>query len=192
MLELIKKLRDETGCSIGECKKALEKGNGDIEKAKNILSLSAAKTAAKKAARQTTEGIIAAYLHSNKKIGVLVELLCETDFVAKNELFYELAHSIAMHIAAMAPRYLTIDDAPEDVKKALQIQAEEEVATLGKSSKIAQNIVSGKVHAYFAAESLLSQPYIKDQDKTVGELIQEAIGKFGENIKVHRFIRFEL
>ncbi len=103
MLDLIKKLREETECSIGDCKKALEEASGDYEKAKRVLQLSASKTAAKKAHRETKEGIVASYLHSNKKIGVLVELLSETDFVAKNPLFSELAHSVAMHISAMNP-----------------------------------------------------------------------------------------
>ncbi|MEK7636712.1 MAG: elongation factor Ts, partial [Patescibacteria group bacterium] len=114
MLDLIKKLRQETGCSIGECKKAIEEAFGDYEKASRVLTLSASKTAAKKAHRETKEGIIATYLHTNNKIGVLVELLSETDFVAKNALFSELAHSIALHIAAMNPLYIRTEDIPKD------------------------------------------------------------------------------
>lgn len=192
MLDLIKKLRDETGCSIGECKKALEETGGDLSKAKNILSLSAAKTAAKKATRETKEGIVACYLHSNKKIGVLVELLCETDFVGKTQAFYDLAYSVAMHVAAMAPTYVSVESVPKETYEPIRAQAEEEVAKMGKSAEMAKNIVSGKVTAYFAAQSLLSQPFIKDTGKTVEDIIKEAIGKFGENIKVNRFVRFEL
>lgn len=192
MLDRIKKLREETGCSVGECKKALEEAGGDVEKAKTILSLSAAKTAAKKSSRQTHEGIIASYIHSNKKIGVLVELLSETDFVAKNPAFGELAHAIAMHIAAMAPLYVALEGVPADVYEAVKRQAEEEAGKMGKSKAVIRDIVEGKVRAYFAAQCLLSQPYIKEPDKTVGDLIQEAIAKFGENIKVNRFARFEL
>lgn len=192
MLDLIKKLREVTECSIGDCKKALEESGGDFEKAKMILSLSAAKAAAKKASRETKEGIVAAYVHSNKKIGVLVELLSETDFVAKNPAFSDLAHNIALHIAGMAPLYVKIEDIPGDTYEAVKRQAEEDVGKMGKPAEIAKNIVEGKVTAYFASQCLLSQPYVKDQDKTVSDLIQDAIGKFGENIKVNRFIRFEL
>ena len=192
MLDLIKKLREATECSIGECKKALEESGGDFEKAKMILSLAAAKTAAKKATRETKAGIITSYVHSNNKIGVLVELLCETDFVAKNPAFPELAKNIAMHIAGMAPTYISMSDIPEETRSAIQKQAEEEVGKLGKPTEIAKNIVEGKVSAYFGAQSLLTQPFVKDQDKTVNDLIQEAIGKFGENIRVNRFVRYEL
>ena len=192
MLELIKELREETSCSIGDCKKALQDAGDDYQKAKMGLMLSAAKVAAKKASRETKEGIVSAYLHSNQKIGVLVELVSETDFVSKNPVFVELAHNIALHIAAMSPLYTQIADVPADVLEAVRRQAEEEVGKLGKSEVIAKNIIEGKVNSYFAAQSLLSQPYVKNQDKTIGDLIQEAIAKFGENIKVNRFIRYEL
>ena len=192
MLELIKKLRESTECSIGDCKKALDEAKGDFEKAKTVLMLSAAKTAAKKSARETKEGIVATYLHSNNKIGVMIELLSETDFVAKNAAFSDLAHNIALHIAAMNPQYISIEEIPKDVYQAVYAQAEEEVAKMGKSSKIAKDIVEGKVQAYFGAQSLLSQSYVKDQDKTISDLMKEAIAKFGENIKVARFARFEL
>lgn len=192
MLDLIKKLREETECSIGACKKALEEAAGDYEKAKRVLMLSASKTAAKKAHRETKEGIIASYLHANKKIGVLIELLAETDFVGKNPLFSELAHNIAMHIAAMNPLYVDIDNVPKESIELIKREAESEVAKLNKPAGIVQQIVEGKVNGYFAQQCLLTQSYIKDQDKTVRDLIQEAVSKFGENIKVNRFVRFEL
>ncbi len=192
MLDLIKKLRQETGCSIGECKKAIEEAFGDYEKASRVLTLSASKTAAKKAHRETKEGIIATYLHTNNKIGVLVELLSETDFVAKNALFSELAHSIALHIAAMNPLYIRTEDIPKDAIELITREATAEAQKLEKPAHILQQIVEGKVSAYFSQQCLLTQPYIKDQDKTVNDLIQETIAKFGENIKVSRFTRFEL
>lgn len=192
MLDLIKKLREVTECSIGDCKQALETARGDLEKAKTILSLSVAKVATKKASRETKEGIVAAYIHSNNKIGVLVELLAETDFVAKNPAFSELAHNLALHIAGMTPTYVKMEDIPPEIYEAVKRQAEEEVGKMKKPENISKNIVEGKVNAYFAAQCLLSQPYVKDPDKTVNDLIQNAIGKFGENIKVRRFVRYEL
>ncbi len=192
MLDLIKKLREATECSIGECKKALEEAGGDFEKAKRVLTLSASKAAAKKASRETKEGIIASYLHPNKKIGAMVELACETDFVAKNPAFYDLAYNIAMHVAAMAPIYISPDDVPADTRELVRKDAETEVAKMNKPAEIAKNIVEGKVASYFGAQSLLAQPFIKDQNKTIKDLIEETIAKFGENTKVTRFARFEI
>ena len=172
MLDLIKKLREETECSIGDCKKALLEASNDYEKAKRVLMLSASKAAAKKAHRETKEGIVATYLHSNKKIGFLVELLSETDFVAKNPLFSELAHNIAMHVAAMNPLYVGMENVPPDSVELIRREAETEVAKLGKPASIVKQIVEGKVNAYFAQQCLLTQPYIKDPMKCLLELGQ--------------------
>ena len=148
--------------------------------------------AGKRVGRKTGAGIVDAYIHSDKRIGVLVELFSETDFVARNPEFVMLAHGLALHIAALGPQYLSRDSVPDEIVNAERARFEEEVQRLGKPEKIMREIIDGKLASHFGAVSLLEQPYIKDQDKTVREVINEAIGKFGENIQVGRFVRFEL
>lgn len=190
--EQIKALRDKTGASINECKKALEESGGDLDKAVGALEKRLGGLAGKRTGRETKEGVIDAYIHSNGKIGVIVELLSETDFVARNSEFRVLAHDISMHIAAAAPIYVSVDDVPEHSVEEQKKAFEQEVARMNKPAEITATILAGKLKSHFAAASLMSQPFIKDPNKTVGEVVNEMIGKIGENIIVGRFARFEL
>jgi len=188
----IKELREKTGASISDVKKALEENGGDMDKAYAWLERKLGSSAVKKAGREIKAGLIEAYVHSNGRIGSLVEVGCETDFVARNPQFREFAHDIAMHIAAMSPVYLSIEMVPQNLWEAERMRVAEEVRGLNKPAHILEEIIDGKLKAHFGALSLLSQPFIKDQDKTVGDVVNETIGKFGENIKIGRFIRFEI
>ena len=190
--EQIKTLREKTGAGISDIKKALEESGGDMQRAAEVIERRMASVAVKKAGRETNACVVDAYIHSNGKVGTLIELRCETDFVARNPAFRALAHDIAMHVAAMSPLYLSLESVAQDVWHAEKARCEKEERNMNKSVAIAQEIVDGKLKAYFGARALLSQPFVKDQDKTVGEVINEAIGKFGENISLIRFIRFEL
>lgn len=187
----IKELRKKTGAGVSDVKRALEESGGDAEKARAALERKLGSSAAKRAGRATSAGLIEAYIHGGR-VGSMVEVLCETDFVARNPAFKELAHDIAMHIAAMRPLYLSLDAVPEDVVRAERERAEAEVAALKKPPKISGEIVQGKLAAYFSALSLLDQKFIKDEDKAVRDVVNEAIGKFGENITIGRFTRFEI
>lgn len=189
--EKIKELRERTGASIAECKKALEKTSGDLEQAIAVLEKALGGMAAKKSSRELKAGVIESYLHGGK-IGVLVEVHSETDFVARNPEFRALAHDIAMQVAASAPLYRDVASIPEEVVAAERARFEEEVASLGKSPDLAAKITEGKLKTHFEALCLMTQPFVKNPDKTMGEVVNEAIGKFGENIKVGRFVRFEL
>ncbi|OGZ95088.1 MAG: elongation factor Ts [Candidatus Sungbacteria bacterium RIFCSPLOWO2_02_FULL_51_17] len=190
--ELIKKLRDKTGASINECKKALEECAGDMEKAMKALEKRLGGLAGKRTGRETKEGVIDSYIHSNGKIGVLLELFSETDFVARNSEFKALAHDLSMHIAAAAPTYVSSEDVPADIVQEQKQVFMAEVTAMNKPADIAATIVEGKLKGHFGAISLLSQPYVKDPSKTAGDVVREMIGKIGENIKVGRFARFEL
>jgi elongation factor Ts len=188
--EQIKELRDLTGVSVMQCKKALEEAGGDFEKAQIILRKQSAKSADKKADRTLGAGVVASYIHAGGNVGAMVELMCETDFVAKNEEFKALAYEIAMQIAAAAPEFVDASQIDENIKaKAAEIFAEE---AEGKPEEIKAKIIEGKLQAYFAEKTLIDQPYIKDGEKTVGGLIQEATQKFGEKIQVGRFSRFSV
>ncbi len=186
--EQIKELRDMTGLSIMQCKKALEESMGDIAKAAIILQKKGAGIAAKKADRTLGAGRVVSYVHSTGNIGSLVELLCETDFVAKNAEFGELAHNIAMQITATNPTYLKMADIPEDVKK----QAEEVFAkeVEGKPEDMKAKILEGKLNSYFKEKVLLDQEYIKNPEVTINGLIESFIQKFGERTEISRFTRF--
>ena len=188
----IKELREKTGAGIADVKKALEESGGDAAKAELWLERKLGSVAVKKASRETKAGVIETYLHSNGRIGSMVELFCETDFVARNHDFKGLAHDLAMHIAAMGPLYVSLDSVPVSAWDAEKIRFEEEVAKMDKPENIKNNIVSGKLKMYFGGLALMSQPFIKEQKHTVGEIVNEAIGRFGENIKVGRFARFEI
>ncbi len=188
----VKNLRDRTGASMMGCKKALEESSGNIEKAIKNLQKGGSKVADKKCGRDTAEGWIGSYIHSNGKIGVLVEVSCETDFVAKGDEFMELAHNLAMHIAASSPRYVSYDEIdPADIENKKK-ELTEEVKKENKPQEIMRKIVEGKVKKYFDEICLLNQPFVKDTDMTVEELITEKIAKTGENIKVKKFVRFEM
>ncbi|WP_457630843.1 translation elongation factor Ts [Oceanithermus sp.] len=191
-IELIKKLRAATGAGMMDVKKALEEADWDADKAIQILREKGAVKAAKKAEREARDGIVTDYIHHNKRVGVLVELNCETDFVARTEDFQQLGKDIAMHIAMAAPKYVSVEEVPAEElerEKEIYIQA---ALNEGKPENIAQKIAEGRIKKYLQEVVLLEQPFVKDDKITVAELIQQAIGKIGENIVVRRFCRFEL
>jgi len=189
-LEQVKALRDKTSISIMQCRKALEDAGGDEEKALIILRKKGAEISAKKSDRSLGAGVIASYLHSNNLIGSMVELSCETDFVAKNEEFIKLAHDIAMQVSATNPEFRTMEEIVEaDKAKAKEIFAEEVV---GKPEELKEKILQGKLDAYFKERVLLDQPFIKNQDLTIRQLIESFVQKFGERIEVARFSRFSV
>ena len=186
--ETIKELREETGVSIMQCKKALEEAGGDLEKARVILRKQSGSIAAKKAGRTLGAGATQAYIHAGGAVGALVLLSSETDFVAKNEEFRQLAYAIAMQVAATNPEFLRRDDVPAEAEATAKSVFAGEVA--GKPDDLKEKILAGKLDAYFRDKVLLTQPYIKDPDRTVAELIEEAIQKFGERIEISQFARF--
>lgn len=190
--KLVKTLREMTGAGMLECKAALEEANGDLEQAVEILRKKGVAKAAKKAGRETKEGLIHSYIHAGGRIGVLLELNCETDFVARNELFRELANEIALQIAAMKPQYVKREDIPREVVEKEGEIAREAAIAEGKPAHIAEKIAEGKLEKFYKEVCLYEQPYIKDDKKTVEELIKEYIAKIGENIQVRRFCRYEL
>ncbi|HLM84492.1 MAG TPA: translation elongation factor Ts [Candidatus Bathyarchaeia archaeon] len=197
--ELVKELRDKTGASIMECRNALIEAEGDLEKAAEFLRKRGKEKAAKKALRTTAEGVITSYIHSNKKIGAMVELFCETDFVAKNSEFQELAHDLAMHITATSPKYVSFDDVSENEKSEYEKFVREELASQSaspadkkKPAEIIEKIVSGKVKKHFEEISLMNQPFVKNPEITIDDFIKEKISKIGENIQVGKFVRFEI
>lgn len=190
--EQIKELRENTGISVMQCKKALEEAEGDMEKAVILLKKKAGVIASKKAERTLTAGVISTYLHNNKKVGVMVELACESDFVAKNQEFIDLAYDIAMHIAAMSPAFLSEDQiTDEDRKKVIEL-FEKEVAETNKPEDIKKKMIEGKLQTYFGEQVLLSQKFIKNPEKTMQDLVNEATQKIGERIEIIRFARFEV
>lgn len=190
--QMIKELREKTGAGIVDCKKALQEAGGDIEKAVEILRKKGAAKAAKKAERATAEGIVVSYIHAGGKVGALVELNCETDFVARTEDFKQLGHEIAMQVAAMAPEYVSREEVPaEAVEKEKEILKQQALAE-GKPEHIVEKIVEGRLAKFFSEKCLLEQPWIKDDSKTIQELLTDYITKLGENIKVKRFCRFEV
>jgi elongation factor Ts len=189
---MVKELRERTGAGMMDCKKALEATGGDIEKAIDELRTKGLAKAAKKAGRIASEGTITSYIHGGGRIGVLVEINCETDFVAKTDEFKQLAHDIAMQIAASNPTYINREEVPQAVqdheKEVLRAQALEE----GKPEKVIDKMVEGRLEKYFKENCLLEQPYIKDPDKTVQQMVLEMVSKIGENINIRRFARFEV
>ncbi|TFU25457.1 translation elongation factor Ts [Thermus tengchongensis] len=191
-MELIKKLREATGAGMMDVKKALEDAGWNEEKAVQLLRERGAMKAAKKAEREAREGVIGHYIHHNQRVGVLVELNCETDFVARNEIFQNLARDLAMHIAMMNPRYVSAEEIPaEELEKERQIYIQAALNE-GKPAQIAEKIAEGRLKKYLEEVALLEQPFVKDDKVKVKELIQQAIAKTGENIVVRRFCRFEL
>lgn len=190
--EQVQQLRERTGVGMMECKKALEEAGGNIEKAGEILRKSGAAKAIKKGERSAAEGIIEAYIHPGGKIGVLLRLQCETDFVARNELFHQLAHDLALHIAGMKPTHVAVEDIPEEIRENEKRIYSEQFAGTGKPKEIIDKIIEGKMQNFASEVALLEQPYVKDGDKKVKEIISEYILKLGENIKVGGFTRFEI
>jgi elongation factor Ts len=190
--DMVKKLREKTGAGMMDCKKALEKSGGDMDKATDYLREQGITAATKKASRIAREGIIYSYIHPGDKLGVLLELNCETDFVARTEDFKLLAKDIAMQIAATNPLVVARSDLrPETLEKEKEIYRTQAINE-GKPEKIIDRIIEGKLEKYFQEVCLLEQPFVKDQDRTVKDRINETLAKLGENISVKRFIRFRL
>jgi elongation factor Ts len=190
--EQVKALRDATGAGMMDSKRALEATNGDIEKAKDWLRQKGMAKAGAKAARTAKEGIIATYIHHNHQLGVLLELNSESDFVARNDEFRELAKEIAIHIAAAEPRYLRRDDVPEEILNRERAIYEAQAAEQKKPPQVVEKIVQGKMNDFYKREVLLDQAWAKDDKRTVDQVVKEAIGKLGENITISRFARFKV
>lgn len=187
----VKRLREETGAGMIDCRNALVKCSGDFDAAKTHLQEQGQAKAAKKAERAANEGLIGSYIHAGGKIGVLVEINCETDFVARNTRFSELVRDVAMHVAAMSPQYLDRESVPESVVAELRADFAKAVPE-GKPPAVAEKIVEGKLGKWFEEHCLLEQTFIKDEDRTIGELVANVAGVLGENIKVRRFAKFAL
>ncbi len=188
----VKELREKTNAPMMDCKNALTEAKGDIEQAIVILRKKGIASAAKKAARTTSEGSVVSYIHAGGKIGVMVEVNCESDFVARTEQFKELTHDIAMHIAASDPKFIRKEDVtPEAFEKEKDIYRAQAAAT-GKPAPVIEKIVEGKMAKFYEEVCLLEQPFIKEQTITVGQLIATTVGKLGENISVKRFARFKV
>jgi elongation factor Ts len=188
--ELIKTLRDQTGVSVMQCKKALEESQGDMDKAVIILKKRSAESAQKKSDRELGAGVVESYIHSTKTVGAMVELMCETDFVSGNEEFKKLAYDIAMHVAATNPSVLTKEEISEAAKaKALEVFAPE---VEGKPEELKAKILEGKLDSFFNEQVLLDQPFIKNPDVTIRGLIEQGTQKFGEKIQLTRFVRFSV
>ncbi|MEJ7599969.1 MAG: translation elongation factor Ts [Kofleriaceae bacterium] len=189
---LIKDLRERTGAGMADCKKALVEVSGDMEKAIDYLRAKGLAKAAKKAGREATEGAVISYIHAGGRIGVLVEINCETDFVARNDDFQAFTRAVAMQIAAMNPQFVRKDEVSEDVvareKEVLMAKAKE----TGKPEPVIQKMVEGQISKWMKEICLLDQSYVKDPDKTIDQVQQELIAKIGENIRIRRFVRFEL
>ncbi len=190
--EMVKELRQRTGIGMMECKKALQESQGDIEKAIVVLRKKGYARAKEKMSRETAEGIIGSYIHLNGKIGVLVEVNCESDFVARNQEFEELVKNIAMHIAAAKPQYVSSEEVPSEVLEQEKEIIREQFKDSNKPPEIIERIVQGKLGKFYEEVCLLDQPYIRDDKLSIKQLIASYIAKFGENIKVRRFARFEL
>ena len=188
----VKELRDRTGAGMMECKKALEESKGDVEAAIDLLRSRGAAKAAKRAGRETREGAVGSYVHMGGKIGVLVEVGCETYFVARNDAFQELVRNLAMHIAAASPLAVSAEGIPADVVEREKGVFREQVRNEGKPENLWDRIVDGKLKKFYQENTLLDQPYVRDPDMTVGQLVQDVSAKTGENIVVRRFTRYAL
>lgn len=189
---LVKELRERTGAGMMDCKKALSATDGDLEKAIDFLREKGLAAAAKKAGRVAAEGLVEAYIHGGGRIGVLVEVNCETDFVAKTDAFKELVKAVAMHIAATNPSYLKREEVPTAELEHEQAVLAEQARNEGKPEKIIEKMVAGRIEKYYKEVCLMEQPFVKDPDKTISDLITESIAKIGENISIRRFTRYQL
>ena len=185
---LVKQLREKTNAGMMDCKKALVEAGGDLEKAEDILRKKGIASASKKASRSVKEGVVASYIHLHGKVGVLVEVNCETDFVAKNDIFRELVKDLTLHIAAAHPIYVVRDEVPEAVVEREREIYREQVK--GKPANVVEKIVDGKLDKFYGSVCLLDQAFIKDPDKTIKDLVASKIAELGENIVIRRFARF--
>jgi elongation factor Ts len=191
--EQVKKLRDMTGAGMMDCKRALQEADGDMDRAQEILRTKGLASAEKRRGRAANQGRVESYIHFNNTVGVLVEVNCETDFVANTDDFKQLAKDIALHIASpAAPGYVTRDDVPKDVADAERVIYEAQAKEMGKPENIIPNIVEGKMKAFYEDHVLLDQPYVKDDSKTIQQLLDEVGARVGENVTVRRFARFRL
>jgi elongation factor Ts len=189
---LVKELREKTGCGFMDCKAALAATNGDLEAAADHLRKKGVAAAAKKSHRSTGEGLVESYIHPGNKVGVLIEVNCETDFVARTDAFRALVRDLAMQVAAASPLAVSPEDLPAElVAKEREVLAEQAKAS-GKPEKIIEKMVEGRVQKYYEEVCLLEQKFVKEQDRTVKEVLNDAIAKLGENIRVRRFARFQL
>jgi len=189
---MVKQLREKTGAGMMDCKNALAEVGGDMDKAIEFLRKKGLATAQKRAGRAMTEGTIQSYIHMNAKLGVLVEVNCETDFVAKNEDFQGFAKNIAMHIAASNPLGITADDVPQEViEKEKEIYRAQALDT-GKPENVLDKIVEGKLKKFYQENCLMNQPYVRDPEITIADLLNELIAKIGENISIRRFVRYQI
>lgn len=191
-VEKIKLLREETAAGMMDVKRALDESEGDLEGARRVLKEKGQATAAKKSAREATEGLIESYVHFNGRVGVLVEVNCETDFVARTPEFKEFARNVALHVASMNPLCVAPEDIPEDVMEEERGVFEKQAAEMGKPENVTRNIVEGRMKKWISERALLTQDYVKDLDKSVQDLLQETIQKVGENVVIRRFVRYEL
>jgi elongation factor Ts len=193
---MIKDLRERTGAGMADCKKALQEVDGDVEKAIDFLRKKGLAKAAKKAGREATEGAVVSYIHAGGKIGVLVEINCETDFVARNEDFVAFTRDVAMQIAAMNPTVVRKEDVSEEsIAKEREVRIEQakiDPKNAGKPEAVLGKILEGQISKWIKEQALLDQPFVKDPNKTIEQLQQELVAKIGENIKIRRFVRFEL
>jgi elongation factor Ts len=188
----VQELRRQTGAGVMDCKRALEESGGDIEKAVTALRKQGVARAEGRLSRSATEGVVASYIHAGGKIGVLVELNCETDFVARTDEFQALARNLAMHIAAEQPRFLTQEDVPEEVLENEREVYKAVAVKEGRPEKVLDRIVEGRLKKFYSEACLTEQPYVRDDEKTVGEVIKEAVAQMGENIVLRRFVRYQL
>jgi elongation factor Ts len=190
--KLVKELREQSGAPMGDCLKALQEANGEMEQAFVVLRKRGMASAAKKASRSTNEGAVGTYIHAGGKIGVLIEINCESDFVARTDDFQELLKDIAMHIAAVDPRYIGKDEVTEaDIEREKDIFRSQAAAS-GKPANIVEKMLEGKMSKFYESVCLLEQPFIKEESLTIGQLIAQKIAKLGENISVRRFARFKI
>ena len=188
----VKTLRDATGAGMMDCKRALQETGGDFDKAVELLRQKGMASASKRAGRQAQEGLIESYIHFNGRVGVLVEINCETDFVAATDDFKALCRDIALHIASQRPGWVSRDDVPESTLQSEQRVFEGQAREQGKPDNVLERIVAGKLESFFKDNVLLDQPFVKDDSKTVGELVDEASGRLGEKIVLRRFVRYQL
>jgi len=190
--QLVKELRDKTGAGFSDCRAALIEAGGDIEQAINVLRKKGQAAAAKKAQRATSEGLVSCYIHAGGKIGVLVEINCESDFVARTDDFQRLCHDVAMHIAALDPRFLRREEVTQETLDHEREIYREQAKATGKPAAVIEKIVSGKMEKFYEENCLYEQHFIKDEGTTVKELVDQAIAKLGENIAIRRFSRFKV
>ncbi|MGD9008261.1 MAG: translation elongation factor Ts [Desulfobacteraceae bacterium] len=189
---MVKELREKSGAGIMDCKQALAENDGDMDKAVDFLRKKGLATAAKRAGRATSEGTVQSYIHMGGKIGVMVEVNCETDFVAKTDDFIEFARNLAMHIAATSPVGITAEDVPEDVIQRERSIYRDQAVEMGKPEKMIDKIVDGKLSKFFKESCLMDQPFVRDPEKTITDYLNEVIAKTGEKVTIKRFARFQV